>query len=127
MRRVGAPCYFLEVGFGLEAPAAVPVEIRAGDRRVYRLSSAIGDKGLRLVRPAPFELGQPVELRFALPDSEAPLTIGAEVEGLGEEAERDGDAGGCGMRFIKPHPVLVDHLLGYVLARLSLPPLPPLR
>src|SRR3954466_10557858 len=51
----------------LRAPIAVPVEIRAPARRLYRLAAAVGEDGIRLARGASFEPGRPVDVRFALP------------------------------------------------------------
>ena len=52
----------------LRAPIAVPVEIRAPARRVFRLAAAVGEDGIRLARGASFEPGRPVDVRFELPD-----------------------------------------------------------
>ena len=41
----------------LRAPIAVPVEIRAPARRVFRLAATVGEDGLRLGRGASFEPG----------------------------------------------------------------------
>jgi hypothetical protein len=58
---------FAAVSLGLGAPAAVPIEVRSQERRVFRLSREIGDGGVRLEQPAPFEPGRPVDVRFTLP------------------------------------------------------------
>src|SRR5262245_19942363 len=52
----------------LRAPIAVPVEIRAPARRVFRLAAAVGEDGIRLERGASFEPGRPVDVRFDLPE-----------------------------------------------------------
>jgi hypothetical protein len=70
----------------LRAPIAVPVEIRAPARRVFRLAADVGEDGLRLARTAPFEPGRPVDVRFALPDGET-LALRARIDG--DEAEGD--------------------------------------
>jgi hypothetical protein len=110
------------VGLGLQAPAAVPVEVRASQRRVFRLSLAIGEEGVRLARPAPFELGERVEVRLVLPDG-AELTLRATVEAVDDEDER-ADQGGRALRFISaPHDA--RHALhAYVARRLGLPQAP---
>jgi hypothetical protein len=109
------------VSFGLLAPAAVPVELRASRRRVFRLSHEVGEQGIRLAGLAPFEVGEPVELRLRLPDGEHVLTLRAEVELVGDEREEGGARGGCGLRFIEPPHELRQALAGYVSQRLGLP------
>ncbi len=109
------------MGFGLEAPVAVPVEVRAPDQRVYRLCESVAVEGLRLERPAPFEIGREVSVRFALPDGEAPLVLRAHVETTGEAAEEDGERGGCGLRFFQVTEGPRAILTRYVLSRLGLP------
>ena len=42
----------------LRAPIAIPVEIRAPARRVFRLAAAIGEDGVRLQRGSSFEPGR---------------------------------------------------------------------
>jgi Tfp pilus assembly protein PilZ len=110
------------VSFGLQAPAAVPVELRAARRRVFRLSHEVGEEGVRLAAPAPFEVGEPVELRLRLPDSDQPLTVRAEVALVGDDREQDGAVGGCGLRFIEPPHEVRRALAAYVAQRLGLPP-----
>jgi hypothetical protein len=105
----------------LQAPAAVPVELRASRRRVFRLSAEIGEEGVRLERPAPFELGEPVELRLPVPDAE-PVVLRATVEAVDDEDERSGQ-GGRALRFIEPPAEARRVLRGYVLQRLGLPAL----
>ncbi|HTA21254.1 MAG TPA: PilZ domain-containing protein, partial [Polyangia bacterium] len=63
----------------LRAPVAVAVEVRADARRVFRLAASVGEDGVRLERAAPFEVGRPVEVRFALPTDPGTLTLRAEV------------------------------------------------
>lgn len=109
------------MSFGLQAPAAVPIELRASRRRLFRLSQDVGEEGIRLARPAPFEIGEPVELRLRLPDSDQPLTLRAEVELVGDEGEEQGTVGGCGLRFIEPPQEARRVLAGYVASRLGLP------
>jgi hypothetical protein len=106
------------VSFGLLAPAAVPIELRAARRRVFRLSQDVGEEGIRLQAPAPFEVGEPVELRLRLPDSDQPLTLRAEVELEGDDRE---ERGGRGLRFIEPPQEARRALASYVAQRLGLP------
>jgi hypothetical protein len=96
----------------LRAPIAVPVEIRAPARRVFRLAAAIGEDGIRLARGASFEPGRPVDLRFALPDGSA-LALAAIVgEGDGPDDE---------LGFADP-PIEARAAIGrYVQERLGLP------
>src|SRR5436305_8716223 len=108
------------MSLGLQAPAAVPVELRASRRRVFRLSREIGEEGLRLERPAPFELGEPVEIRFLLPGTEEPMTLRASVEAVDDEDERSG-LGGRGLRLIEAPHEARHALHRYVAQRLGLP------
>jgi hypothetical protein len=110
------------VGFGLQAPAAVPVELRASRRRVFRLSRAVGEEGVCLERTAPFELGERLELSLVLPEGEAPLTVRATVEALDDEEEQQ-ERGGRGLRFIDPPQDVRRVLRDYVAQRLGLPTL----
>jgi hypothetical protein len=96
----------------LRAPIAVPVEIRAPARRLFRLSAAVGEDGIRLARGAPFEPGRPVEVRFALPDG-TPFALRAVVEA--------GDAEGDEMAFVDPPADAREALRRYVHGRLGLP------
>jgi hypothetical protein len=67
----------------LPAPVAVPVEIElldAGPRaeRIWRLARAIGEQGVGLVGPLPWEAGRPVRATLVLPDQDAAVTaVGA--------------------------------------------------
>lgn len=107
----------------MSAPIAVPVEILTEERRVFRLAREVGEGGLILETPAPFEPGRPVHIRFALPDGE-PLALRAELTTTGDEAERDGSAGGCRLDFIDL-PAAARAALGrYIVPRLGLPPPP---
>jgi hypothetical protein len=107
----------------LRAPAAVPVEVRAERgaeaRRVFRLSASLGEDGVRLVRPAPFEVGRPVDVRFALPAGET-LTLRAEVLPVDDDDALDG-AGGRELAFVAPPGEARAAIRAYVRARLSLP------
>jgi hypothetical protein len=107
------------VGFGLQAPAAVPVELHASRGRVFRLSRALGEEGICLERVAPFELGARVELRLNVPGSDEPLTLRATVEALDDDEERAEQ--GRGLRFIEPHHEARRALRTYVAQRLGLP------
>jgi hypothetical protein len=109
------------VSFGLQAPAAVPVELRAARRRVFRLSHEIGEEGVRLAAPAPFEVGEPVELLLRLPDGDQTLTLRAEIALVGDEREENGARGGCGLRFIEPTREMRAVIASYVRERLGLP------
>jgi hypothetical protein len=116
----------------LRAPLAVPVEIRvdarADARRVFRLSASVGEDGVRLVRPAPFEIGRPVTVRFVLPMSSstsersAPLTLDAELlhADVDDERTHEGD-GGRELTFQHPASEAREEIRAYVRARLSLP------
>ncbi len=121
---VGAAWYLPAVSMGLAAPAAVPVEVIAADRRVFRLSHEIGAGGLRLQTPAPFEPGRPVMVRFALPGQPARLELNAEVGATGAAVEEDGEKGGLAIDFREPPPEARAAISAYVSERLGLPPLP---
>jgi hypothetical protein len=112
------------VSLGLSAPAAVAVELRAGARRVYRLSQEIGQGGLRLERPAPFEPGRPVAIRFTLPGGATPLELNAEVVATGDPAEEQGERGGLALHFRELAPETRSAIGAYIADRLDLPPLP---
>jgi hypothetical protein len=114
----------------LRAPIAVPVEIRvdarADARRVFRLSASVGEDGVRLARPAPFEIGRPVAVRFALPAAtpgeRAALSLDAEVlhADVDDERTHEGD-GGRELTFLHPPAEAREAIRAYVRARLSLP------
>ena len=110
----------------LRAPVAVPVEIRSdGARgRVFRLAASVGEDGVRLARPAPFEIGRPVEIAFALPLAEgfATLRLSAEVLHADADDEHANEgAGGRELTFIEPPAEARRAISGYVRERLSLP------
>jgi hypothetical protein len=110
------------------APIAVPVEIRAGKRRVYRLAYNVGEDGLTLERAAPFDDGRPVEVRFALPlpDATVTLTLQAELQAgyhdaVDENGKREPALGGSELAFREPSPNDVEELRRYVKGRLTRP------
>ncbi|HET6150677.1 MAG TPA: PilZ domain-containing protein [Polyangia bacterium] len=110
----------------LRAPIAVTVEVRAAGRRVFRLAANLGEDGLALERPAPFERGRPVEINFALPDGGERLRLDARVETGGdddqdEDAGRQGPAGGRELTFLSIGPEERGLLRAYVIERLGLP------
>jgi hypothetical protein len=110
------------------APIAVPVEIRAGNRRVYRLAHDIGEDGLSLEQPAPFDEGRPVEIRFVLPlpDETVALTLKAELQ-AGSHAAVDEDGrpletfGGSELSFHEMSPNDLEELRRYIKGRLTRP------
>jgi hypothetical protein len=104
------------VGLGIVAPVAVPVELRSGSRRRYRLSSDLGMDALLLARPAPFDVREPLDARFWLPDTPDPLTLRVEVFAVGDE-----DEGGRGLRFVSLKPEVKSTLARYISERLGLP------
>jgi PilZ domain len=101
----------------LRAPIAVPVEIRAEARRVFRLAWNVGEDGLRLAAPLPFEPGRPIEARFWLPDGEG-LALRARVESDGDEEERDRPRE---LVFLDPPAEARLALRRYIQVRLELP------
>ncbi len=108
------------MGLGLQAPAAVPVEVLAAERRVFRLSRAVGEEAICLVRPAPFEVGRPVEIRLRLPEDDTVLSLQAKLATVGEPAEQDGAAGGCGLLLVGVPAEARRALADYVVRRLGL-------
>jgi hypothetical protein len=111
----------------LRAPVAVPVEIRsdgAGGRRVFRLAASVGEDGVRLVRPAPFEIGRPVEVAFTLPRGVESTSLRLDAEVLHadttDETTNEG-AGGRELTFIEPPGDARLAIRDYVRERLSLP------
>src|SRR5438128_10053430 len=111
----------------LRAPVAVAVEIRSaagpeGQSRVFRLAAALGEDGLRLERPAPFEIGRPVDVRLTLPDDPEPLALRAEIA-LGE-GDGEGEAGGRELTFVDARAEARVQIHRYVGDRLHLPLLP---
>ena len=97
----------------LRAPIAVPVEIRAPARRVFRLAAAVGEDGIRLARGASFEPGRPVDLRFDLPDGGGALELSAIV--------REGRADDDELGFVNAPPDAREAIRRYVHGRLGLP------
>jgi hypothetical protein len=97
----------------LRAPIAVPVEIRAPKRRVFRLAAAVGEDGVRLAGAAPFEPGRPVDVRFDLPDGLGALALRAIVE--------EGEAATDRLVFVDPPSGAREAIRRYVHGRLGLP------
>jgi hypothetical protein len=113
----------------LRAPIAVTVEVRAAGRRVFRLAANVGEDGIALERPAPFEIGRPVEVAFGIPDDTEGLRLFARVEAGHEDDEEAGDdgpggAGGRELIFLSIDPSDRERLRGYVTDRLGLPEMP---
>jgi hypothetical protein len=109
----------------LRAPVAVPVEIRAEvgreSRRAFRLAQSVGEDGVRLVRPAPFEPGRPVEIALALPDGPV-LRLSAEVLHADSYDEKKNEGtGGRELTFFDVPSDARAALRGYVRSRLGLP------
>ena len=110
----------------LRAPIAVTVEVRAAGRRVFRLAENLGEDGIALERPAPFDIGRPVEVTFALPDDPALFRLPArlDVRGEDEDDDRDESAGGRALTFLAVGEDDRHRLQDYVRDRLDLPELP---
>jgi hypothetical protein len=109
----------------LRAPIAVTVEVRGqtreGPRRVFRLAWNLGEDGLALERPAPFELGRPVELRFTLPDGGETLRLDAEVRAADGDDEERAAEGGRELGFLATRDDERRAVRRYVQERLGLP------
>lgn len=117
-------CYLAAVSLGLSAPAAVPVEIFAGERRAFRLSEEIGTGGVRFGKAAPFEPGSPVTVRFALPGATEALELAAEMVVTGDPSEEAGERGAASVHFLDASPEIRSALAAYIAERLGIPPLP---
>lgn len=106
----------------------MPIQLRSGDRRIYRLSREIGLGGILLGKAAPFEPGRPVTVLFSVPGDPAAFELQAEVTTTGDPSERDGQGetvGGCGLTFLDPSMETRAAISTYLADRLGLPPLPP--
>jgi hypothetical protein len=78
----------------LPAPLHVTVLVRALDvgprlERVWRLSCAVGEEGVRLRRDLPFEAGRPVQVELTLPDQDVPLSATGIVAEVRPDASFD--------------------------------------
>ena len=90
---------------------------------MFRLSRNVGADGIRLHRPAAFDIGRPVEVRFALPDEPDTTVLRAELllSDDDDDDNGDGEQGGRELRFIDISPDQRQRLHGYVTERLGLP------
>jgi hypothetical protein len=109
----------------LRAPLAVPVEVRTDGassdlRRVFRLARNVGEDGIRLMRPVPFDIGRPVAIAFTLPDSAAPIVVRAELALTDDDGE--GEGGGRELTFLTVPAEDRQTIHRYVADRLGLPP-----
>lgn len=107
----------------LRAPIAVTVEVRAAGRRVFRLAENLGEDGIALERRAPFEIGRPVEVAFALPDDPTPFRLPArlDVRGGDDDPDREENAGGRELTFLAVGEDDRHRLQDYIRDRLDLP------
>jgi hypothetical protein len=106
----------------LRAPIAVPVELRADTRRVFRLARSIGEDGVRLVRPAPFDVGREVKVRLVLPGGTSTLAMSASVQSAdADEEDRLERASGREVAFIDASQETRAAISAYVKDRLRLP------
>jgi hypothetical protein len=108
------------VSLGLCAPVAITVEVEGPDRRVFRVGRQVGEGGIDLGVPAPFEPGRPVALRFEIPGG-PPVAVRARVALSGDEAEAEGARGGCRLEFVDPPSEVRRAIMDYVKQRLALP------
>ena len=81
----------------LPAPLHVTVLVRALDvgpklERVWRLSCAIGEDGVRLRRDLPFEAGRPVRVELTLPDQDETVAATGVVAEVRPEEHDDAEA-----------------------------------
>jgi hypothetical protein len=110
----------------LRAPLAVPVEVRtdgnsAEVRRVFRLARSVGEDGVRLARPVPFDIGRPVAIAFTLPDAPTAIVLRAELALSDDDGE--GESGGCELTFLSAPGEVRQSIHRYIADRLGLPPL----
>ncbi len=114
----------------LPAPLAVAVEIRlldAGTRveRVWRVSAAIGEPGLRLANPVPFAPKRPVTVTLRFPDDDAPFvahgTIATERRPAARESEDgpDNEPRATLVAFTSIDPGAKARLMNYLEERMS--------
>jgi hypothetical protein len=101
----------------------VPIELRAPAARAFRLTWNVGEDGVRLARPAPFEPGRPVAVRLRLPDAPDVLSLRAELRPDGSD---DGDRAAdeehaIELVFLDPPEEARAALRRYVHQRLGLP------
>jgi hypothetical protein len=104
----------------LRAPIAVPVEIRAEARRIFRLAWNVGEDGLRVAGDLPFEPGRPIEARFRLPAGEG-LALRARVAGPDSDDDGDQRERSRELTFLDPSAEARVALRRYVQTRLELP------
>jgi hypothetical protein len=88
---------------------------------VFRLARSVGEDGLRLERPAPFDIGRPVEVRFVLPEATEALSLRAEVQLADEDDHENQVGGGREIAFLDPPHVDRETLRRYLVERLGLP------
>jgi len=105
---------------------AVAVEVRPegrdGEGRVFRLSRLVADLSLLLVRPAPFEAGQPVTAIFRLPELESSSeTLSLRATVTLTDSDGDGTHGGAELTFVDPPREARQAIVRYVAGRLGLP------
>jgi hypothetical protein len=106
----------------LFAPLAVAVELKSDDeRRAFRLSRSVGPTGLRLERPAPFEVGRAVTVAFSLPDDPSGDALVMRAVIVATDADGDGEHGGRALEFIASSGDGEDGIVRYVRDRLGLP------
>jgi hypothetical protein len=72
----------------------VTVLVRALDvgpklERVWRMSCAVGEAGVRLRRDLPFEAGRPVHVELTLPDQDVPVAATGVVAEVAPDASYD--------------------------------------
>jgi hypothetical protein len=107
------------------APAAVPVEIRVldvGDRteRVFRLTYALGEEGLLLTKPLPWEARRPVQLVWRLPGEDAQIDCTGLIQEVRPERE-DEDATPRAVAFVGLGEAERTRIRQYVQERMLLP------
>lgn len=105
----------------LRVPIAVPVEISADGRRAFRLARSIGEDGLRLQRPVPFEPRRPVMIRFGLPGETVAIKLRAEVGNTDADDDAAERSQGRELFFIEPPETERAQVRHYVATRLGLP------
>ena len=88
---------------------------------MFRLSASVGESGVVLQRPAPFDVGQPITANFMLPDAEAPTPLSLRARITLRDEDGEGAAGGSHLAFIDPPREARQTIVRYVARRLGLP------
>jgi hypothetical protein len=101
------------------APAFLVIELRGGNRRVFRQSRALCESFIELETPAPFEPDEPVRAQFSLPGDTLQIQAEGPMQILGEPDEQEGHLGCKGIVLIGLTPQDRTRIAAYVRQRLN--------